>query len=165
MKLQFSINFISFARPNILLGRWLSSGLLRRVVWWKFTNVSEVLAACIIALMMEAARISETLVNFYQTTRCYNPEDSNLQTNSCQLVKRALLLWNLKLLYCVHKSVTGSYPETDDSIHTPREKKCRGCVVKNEFLESEEVSDVKKIHIHACMHACMNILNICWTSH
>jgi hypothetical protein len=28
--------------------------------------------------MMEAARTSETLVNFYQTTQCYNPEDSNL---------------------------------------------------------------------------------------
>jgi hypothetical protein len=33
----------------------------------------------IIALMMEAARTSETLVNFYQTTRRYNPEDSHLQ--------------------------------------------------------------------------------------
>jgi hypothetical protein len=33
----------------------------------------------LIALMLEAARSSETLVNFYQTTRCYNPEDSNLQ--------------------------------------------------------------------------------------
>jgi hypothetical protein len=28
--------------------------------------------------MMEAARSSETLVNFYQTTRRYNPEDSHL---------------------------------------------------------------------------------------
>jgi hypothetical protein len=53
---------------------------------WKFTNVSEVLAASIIramsmsiALMMEAATTSETLVNFYQTTRCYNPEDSHLK--------------------------------------------------------------------------------------
>jgi hypothetical protein len=31
-----------------------------------------------IALMMEVARTSGTLVNFYQTTWCYNPEDSNL---------------------------------------------------------------------------------------
>jgi hypothetical protein len=29
----------------------------------------------LIALMMEAARTSETLVNFYQTTWRYNPED------------------------------------------------------------------------------------------
>jgi hypothetical protein len=32
-------------------------------------------------LMMEAACASETSVNFYQTTRCYNPEDSHLQNN------------------------------------------------------------------------------------
>jgi hypothetical protein len=32
----------------------------------------------IIALMMEAARTSETLVNFYQTTWRCNPEDSHL---------------------------------------------------------------------------------------
>jgi hypothetical protein len=31
--------------------------------------------------MMEATRISETLVNFYQTTRRYNPEDSHLHGN------------------------------------------------------------------------------------
>jgi hypothetical protein len=30
-----------------------------------------------IALMMEAARTSETLLNFYQTARRYNPEDSH----------------------------------------------------------------------------------------
>jgi hypothetical protein len=29
--------------------------------------------------MLEAARNSETLVNFYQTTRRYNPEDSHLR--------------------------------------------------------------------------------------
>jgi hypothetical protein len=47
----------------------------------KFTNVSDVLAASIlIALMMEAASTSETLVNFYETTRRYNPEDSHLHT-------------------------------------------------------------------------------------
>jgi hypothetical protein len=31
-----------------------------------------------LALMMEAARTSEMLVNFYQTTWHYNPEDSHL---------------------------------------------------------------------------------------
>jgi hypothetical protein len=33
-----------------------------------------VLAASIIRAMMEAARTSETFVNFYQTTRRHNPE-------------------------------------------------------------------------------------------
>jgi hypothetical protein len=51
--------------------RWLSSGL--------------------ITLMMDAASTSETLVNFYQTTRCSNPEDSHLQ------------MWTrVKLQLCIH---------------------------------------------------------------
>jgi hypothetical protein len=45
--------------------RWLSSGLLHHVVWYKSTEVSEMLAASIIiTLMMEAASNSEKLVNF-----------------------------------------------------------------------------------------------------
>jgi hypothetical protein len=52
-----------------------------RVVWYKFTNVLEVLAASIIIRTMEAARTSETLVNFYQTTRRYNPEGNHLRTH------------------------------------------------------------------------------------
>jgi hypothetical protein len=35
------------------------------------------------ALMMEAARTSETLVKFYQTTWHYNPEDSHLLSVIC----------------------------------------------------------------------------------
>jgi hypothetical protein len=34
---------------------------------------------CLIAVMIEAASISETSANFYKTTRRYNPEDSHLQ--------------------------------------------------------------------------------------
>jgi hypothetical protein len=38
-------------------------------------------------LMMEAARTSETLVNFYQTTRRYNPQDSHLRTHRRENLK------------------------------------------------------------------------------
>jgi hypothetical protein len=58
-------------------------------VWYKFTNVPEVPAASIIitALMIEAARTSESLVNFYQATRRYNPEDSHLRTHRRENLK------------------------------------------------------------------------------
>jgi hypothetical protein len=41
----------------------------------------------LIAVMMEAARTSEMLVNFYQTTRRYNPEDSYLRTHCHENLK------------------------------------------------------------------------------
>jgi hypothetical protein len=43
-----------------------SSGILNHVVWWRFADVSEVLAAFIVAMLMEAGRTSETSVNFCQ---------------------------------------------------------------------------------------------------
>jgi hypothetical protein len=43
---------------------------------------------------MEAARTSETLVNFYQTTRRYNPEYSHLRTHRRENL-RCYLCWNL----------------------------------------------------------------------
>jgi hypothetical protein len=43
---------------------------------------------------MEAARISETLVQLYQTTRCYYPEDSHLHTHRRENIKSYLDIWN-----------------------------------------------------------------------
>jgi hypothetical protein len=37
--------------------------------------------------MMEAARTSETLIKVYQTTRCYNPEDSHFRAHSRENLK------------------------------------------------------------------------------
>jgi hypothetical protein len=55
--------------------------MLRYEVWYKFSNVSEVLAASIIramsALTMDAASISETSVNIHQTAWRNIPEDSH----------------------------------------------------------------------------------------
>jgi hypothetical protein len=44
-----------------------------------------VVAPCSLVMMMEAASTSETLVNFYQTTRRYNPEDSHHHLCACLL--------------------------------------------------------------------------------
>jgi hypothetical protein len=63
--------------------------MLRRVVWDKFTNVYEVLAA----LMMEAASTSETSVNIYQNTRRHMPEDSHLQDTVCFYKDNSLLVY------------------------------------------------------------------------
>jgi hypothetical protein len=52
---------------------------------------------CAIALMMEAASTSETSVNFYQTTRRNNPEDSHLYTRRRENLKS-------HMHYGVHKS-------------------------------------------------------------
>jgi hypothetical protein len=50
-----------------------------------------------IALMMEAARTSEALVNFYQTTWRYNPEDSHLRTQKiATFILAAVRTSNLK---------------------------------------------------------------------
>jgi hypothetical protein len=51
------------------------------------TDVSEVHAASIIALMMEAARTSETSVDIQLRTRQYIPEDSELHTRRRENLK------------------------------------------------------------------------------
>jgi hypothetical protein len=51
------------------------------------TDVLEARAAFIIALMMEAARTSETSVDIKLRTRQYIPEDSELHTLRCENLK------------------------------------------------------------------------------
>jgi predicted transcriptional regulator len=65
------------------------------VDWYEFTNVSEVCTAYIIRALMEAVQTSETLVNSYQSTQHYNPEDSHLHSNI--LLKEKLQI--LKMSY------------------------------------------------------------------
>jgi hypothetical protein len=51
----------------------LTAASMKMAVFW-------VVAPCsLVEVMMEAARTSETLVYFYQTTRHYNPEDCHLR--------------------------------------------------------------------------------------
>jgi hypothetical protein len=56
-------------------------------VFWVVAPCSLVEVYQLIALMMEAARFSETLVNFYQIARRYNPEDSHFRTHRRENLK------------------------------------------------------------------------------
>jgi hypothetical protein len=65
---------------------------LHYVVWWKFTDVSEVLAAYIfrtlvIALITEEASTCKASVNFYQTTWHNSPGDIHLHTHHHENLK------------------------------------------------------------------------------
>jgi hypothetical protein len=53
----------------------------------KGTNVSEVIIASNIRLMMEAANTSKIAVNIYHTTQHDIPEDSHLHTHCCENLK------------------------------------------------------------------------------
>jgi hypothetical protein len=55
-------------------------------------------APIIVAVMMEAASTSETSVNFYQTTRGNNPEDSHLHTHHHENLKSQIYS-ELRLVY------------------------------------------------------------------
>jgi hypothetical protein len=68
--------------------RVLTAASMKMTVFWDVATCSLVEvyrrfrgAYCDIALMMEAESTSETSVNFYQTTRRNNPEDSHLHTH------------------------------------------------------------------------------------
>jgi hypothetical protein len=72
----------------------------------------------LIALMIEAARTSETLVNFYQTARRYNPEDSHLRTHRRENLKSHLYSVYSMLGPAAHlaKAQTGSLRRITNSM-------------------------------------------------
>jgi hypothetical protein len=60
---------------------------MKMAVFWVVTQCSLVNIYRAIALMMEAARTSETSVNFYQITLRNNPEDGRLQPEISRLLQ------------------------------------------------------------------------------
>jgi hypothetical protein len=74
--------------------------MLRSVVWWKSADFPEVFNTTIIqtfAMKNEAVRISETMANFYESTRRNVAEDSHLLTrNRENLNCHTVLLCNKK---------------------------------------------------------------------
>jgi hypothetical protein len=71
----------------------LQTSSFKMVVFWVVAPCSLVevyqrfRGPCIMRAMMKAARTSGTLVNFYQTARRYNPEDSHLRTHRRENLK------------------------------------------------------------------------------
>jgi hypothetical protein len=75
--------------------------------------------------MMEAARTFETLVNFYQTTRRYNLEDSHLRTHRRENLKSYIYIHTNDLtiqnklnlfLEVIHKKVTDNFQSLSHTI-------------------------------------------------
>jgi hypothetical protein len=59
-----------------------------------YADLSPLKKGPFITLMMEAARTSETLVNFYQTTRRCNPEDSHLRKHRRENLKSSFNIFH-----------------------------------------------------------------------
>jgi hypothetical protein len=81
---------LSYWLPGLAQSRPYSPLFRSRFLHWLTGSyISNQFHACgiLIALTMEAARTSEKLVNFYQTTRRYNPEDSRLYTHRRENLK------------------------------------------------------------------------------
>jgi hypothetical protein len=74
--------------------RWLSSGMLRRVVSWKLT------------LMMEAVSTSETSVNFYETTWRHLQEDGHFHTRCCGNLKNSLLIFLHGIFFLFERNIS-----------------------------------------------------------
>jgi hypothetical protein len=62
--------------------------------------------------MMEAAGISETVVNFYQTTRRYNPEESHLRTHRRENLKSYTNTYD----DCINKNLPRTRRDTSTSL-------------------------------------------------
>jgi hypothetical protein len=82
-----------------------------------------------IALMMEAARTSETLVNFYQTTRRYNPEDSHL-------------LRFLMYLFVCNTSINTRFRQNMALLHEPIT--WRTLILNERFMALQQVTNTLK---------------------
>jgi hypothetical protein len=83
---------------------------------------------------MEAARTSETLVNFYQTTRRYNPEDSHLHTHRRENLKSYLInprLWSRRTV----------------SAHSEGKVEYSGCIAYSLIRVLKGLNDMR---LHVC---------------
>jgi hypothetical protein len=84
----------------------LTAASMKMTIFWdiapcslvEVTDVSKVLAA-IIALMMEKTSTSETSVNFYQSTRRNNPEESHLHTLTFIYLSKVYFVCRVKLCF------------------------------------------------------------------
>jgi hypothetical protein len=88
----FLLNHVSFEDD------WLSSGMLHHVVWWKFTNVSEVLTASII---LHGATFQRTVIFILTTVRTWNLTVFNFYANIRSTITFKILLCFFFLLFFV----------------------------------------------------------------
>jgi hypothetical protein len=78
----------------------------------------------LIALMMKAEINSETSVNFYQTTRCNNPEDSHLHTRRRENLKSHIVQFLTAVYNCPDSVVSLCWSDSVTSTIYMRKNLC-----------------------------------------
>jgi hypothetical protein len=76
-------------------GWWISIYMKMAVFW--VVMLCSLVEVYRFSLMMDAARTFEILVNFYQTTQHYNPEDSHLHTHHHENLRSKYLYFTVCL--------------------------------------------------------------------
>jgi len=80
--------FIGPTNYPSMFRRVLSSRMLRRVVWQKYTDVSGNSVAFVIRVDDNGdGRIFWSVCTIYHTTRCHIPDDSSLHSRHCESLK------------------------------------------------------------------------------
>jgi hypothetical protein len=106
---------------------------LKMAVFWVVAPCSQG------ALMMEAARTSETLVNFYQTTRRYNPADSHLRTHRRENLRPQVIQFIIYFLFLIIIAI--KYSRCAVSFQTEIAKRLNAIIAQILPFLSQEVSE------------------------
>jgi hypothetical protein len=105
MFFKFKIIQFYYTRKNAYIKMAVFFWIVAPFCMAEFCRLASSISTATIALMMVAASTSETSVNFYHTTRRYNPEGSHLHTRRRENLKSH----NIHIVSTHNSTAAGQY--------------------------------------------------------